>query len=317
MNGPMDELRDSAAHARDPAALRALIRAEGYVFVRGALDRTTVLAAGQAAFAALQSAGWLRSGSPATAAAISPPPRPSDPKAAWADPGYRAFAASPELNRLPYEAALGDLMLTLMGNTAFCYPTKVARVVYPAALVPVHGGRYIHQDWSVIGVPDMFTVWTPLMDIPRNLGGLALRPGSQAGPLLAPRLLDSDEPGWATADYRAGDVVVFHCLTAHASLPNRGDGLRVSAEFRWQLADVPVPRHLVYGPRGNGGVELFSRLFATRAWWRPVPAGLHFIDGDAGRRAGPVPPSRYVDARAAAAGRPGGAGGFRPGMVPH
>ena len=151
-------------------------------------------------------------------------------------------------------------MLTLMGNTAFCDPTKVARVVYPAALVPVHGGRHIHQDWSVIGAQDMFTVWTPLMDIPRTLGGLALRPGSQAGPLLRAHILDEDQPGWATTDYRAGDVVVFHCLTAHASLPNRSTG-RVSAELRWQLADDPVPRHLVYGPRGNGGVELFSRLF--------------------------------------------------------
>ena len=66
---------------------------------------------------------------------------------------------------------------------------------HAALHVAGHGGRYVHQDWSVIGAPDMFTVWTPLMDIPRDLGGLALRPGSQAGPLLAPHLLDS-EPQW-------------------------------------------------------------------------------------------------------------------------
>jgi len=128
-------------------------------------------------------------------------------------------------------------------------------------------------------VQDMLTTWLPLMDIPAQLGGLAVLPGSHLGPPLRPRLLRADEPGWATTDYRPGDVLVFHCLTSHAALPNHADRLRISADFRWQAADQPAPAEMVLGPqaaqvRRGGQVELFSRLLGRERWWEPVPSGL-------------------------------------------
>jgi len=41
--------------------------------------------------------------------------------------------------------------------------------------------------------------------------------------------------------YRLRDVIIFHCLTPHAALPNTGSVLRLSGDFRWQLADRPAP----------------------------------------------------------------------------
>jgi len=313
----VEELRDSARVAGDARALRALVRSEGYVFFRGLLDRDRVLAAGHRGLACLQAAGWLQAGGPPEEAPISPPVRESEMRKAWSDPGYRQWASSPELNRLPYEPALRGVMLTLLGNTAFSYPTKVARVVYPEAMVPVHGGRYVHQDIGVIGIQDMFTTWTPLMDIRRELGGLCVRPGSQAGPLVHPHVLKPDAPGWLTTDFRAGDVLAFQCLTAHAALPNGTDRLRLSAEFRWQLADDPVPRHLVFGP-ANQRWELFSRLFGRQRWWQPVPSGLIFVDRPPGTPLTDVAPSRYVDVHAQPHGDVGRGGvRFRAGLVPH
>jgi ectoine hydroxylase-related dioxygenase (phytanoyl-CoA dioxygenase family) len=152
-------------------------------------------------------------------------------------------------------------------------------VVYPEPPYQITKGRYIHQDFAVAGVQDMLTTWLPLMDIPPQLGGLAVLPGSHLGPPLRPKLLRADERGWATTDYRPGDVLLFHCLTSHAALPNHTDQLRISADFRWQAADQPAPAELVLGPasvwaRRSRQVELFSRLLSREPWWEPVPDGL-------------------------------------------
>jgi hypothetical protein len=257
-----------------------------------------VLEAARTAYEALQSAGWLEPGGPGEQAAIRLPAHPADPASGWTDPGYRRWASSAAFNRLAYDPGLSDLLWTVMGNTSFPYPVKVARVVYPESMAPAHKGRYVHQDIGVIGVQDQFTCWLPLIDMDPDRGGLALRPGSQAGRLVRPHLLEPDAPGWATTSYRAGDALVFHCLTAHAALPNRSDRLRLSGEVRWQLADDPAPRRLVYGKR-NQPVELFSRMFRGQPWWRPVPPGLRFVDRGPDVAVG-IPPSRYVDVNPAA-----------------
>ena len=44
---------------------------------------------------------------------------------------------------------------------------------------------------------------------------------------------------WASASYRPGDVLVFHSLTVHWAPPNRGERLRLSCDYRYQL---PLPR---------------------------------------------------------------------------
>ena len=122
----------------------------------------------------------------------------------------------------------------------------------------------------------MLTSWNPLMDIPVRIGGLAVQPGGHLGPPRPPRPLGLSEPGWATTSYEPGDVIIFHCLTPHAALPNTSSALRISGDFRWQRPDQPAPAELILGPRGPGGrqVELFSRKFGHESWWEPVPGGL-------------------------------------------
>jgi hypothetical protein len=304
----MIELRDSSPLMDDWQALRSLVRAEGYLFFRGLGDRQLALDAGHAGAACLQRQGWLT-----PEGAIALPIRQTEQEKAWLDPGFRAFATSPAFNRLPYQPRLRLTMQQLMGKTAFSYPLKVVRVVYPTSLLPVHGGMYVHQDYPVIGVQDMFTMWMPLMDIPRELGGLCVRPGSQSRGLVRPSVIDPNDPAWATTDYRAGDVLVFHCLTVHAALPNRTDHLRLSGEARWQLADDAVPARLVFGPNQRRGIELFSRMFNRTDWWVPVPSGLRYVDTSAHPQVTGIPPSRYVDAPTP----PAGGWRLRYQVVPH
>jgi Phytanoyl-CoA dioxygenase (PhyH) len=267
----MDELTDSASLADDASGLRRRLADDGYLFFRGLLPAEEVRAAGQTVLDRLRAGGWADDrGVP------SIQPRAVNSMDALSDPAFRAAMTSAAFNRLAYLPGLRTAIRGVLGPGSFSYPVKVLRAVYPERPEARPRGRYIHYDYAVSGVQDMLTSWMPLMDIPVRIGGLAVQPGGHLGPPRRPRPLSPSEPGWATTSYEPGDVIVFHCLTPHAALPNTGAALRISGDFRWQRADQPAPAELILGPRGltGGQRELFSRLFSRERWWEPVPAGL-------------------------------------------
>jgi len=262
----MDELVDSRGLAGDPAALRARLAADGYLFLRGLLPADRVRAAGQRVAAELRAGGWTTAGSPRL--------RPgAGPLEALADPAYRTAVTGLAFNALPYLPPLRATIRQILAPGAFSYPVKVLRAVAPESLSDRTTGRYIHCDYLGAGVQDMLTTWLPLDDVPAELGGLAVRPGGHRERPRPPRLLAGDERGWASTDYRPGDVIVFHCLTPHAARPNAGRRLRLSADFRWQQPGCPAPSEMILGPAGRAP-ELFSRLLRRQPWWEPVPVGL-------------------------------------------
>jgi len=65
---------------------------------------------------------------------------------------------------------------------------------------------------------------------------------------------------WLTADYRAGDVLVFCVYLMHASLDNHTRGFRASTDSRYQLASEPVDDRWIgknpkaHGPLGKVGM---------------------------------------------------------------
>jgi Phytanoyl-CoA dioxygenase (PhyH) len=262
----VDQLADSRSLAGDPAALRARLAADGYVFLRGLLPADRVGTAGDRVAEALHAGGWTAAGSPRLRPAAGP-------LEALADPAYRTAVTSLAFNALPYLAPLRATVRRILGPAAFSYPVKVLRAVAPESPAERTSGRYIHRDYLGAGVQDMLTTWIPLADVPAALGGLAVRPGGHRGRPRPPRLLTGAEPGWATTDYRVGDVIIFHCLTPHAALPNAGRRLRLSADCRWQQPGHPAPSEMILGPAGRTP-ELFSRLLRREPWWEPVPAGL-------------------------------------------
>ncbi len=264
----VDELADSASLVNDQGGLRRRLAEDGYLFFRGLLPADQIRAAGRAVLDRLRDGGWVDD-----RAIPSIRPRAVNSMDALSDPAFRAAMMSAEFNRIAYLAPLRAAVRSVLGPAAFCYPVKVLRAVYPERPEARPRGRYIHYDYGVAGVQDMLTSWIPLMDIPVRIGGLAIQPGGHLGPPRAPRPLGPSEPGWATTSYEPGDVIVFHCLTPHAALPNTGSALRISGDFRWQRPDQPAPAELILGPNGRRP-ELFSRLFSRERWWEPVPAGL-------------------------------------------
>jgi len=280
------ELVDSAVLAGDGEALRRRLAADGYLFFRGVLPAGRVAEAGAAVARRLAEGGWTdgRGVPSATPKAVTVPE-------ALRDRSYLGALASPEFNLIPYLPELRGIIGRVLGSSAFPYPAKVLRAVYPEGAGARSGGRYVHQDYGGAGIQDMLTSWVPLMDIPAEVGGLAVRPGWHLGPPRLPRVLGRDAPGWATTAYRPGDVLVFHCLLPHAALPNTAGVLRLSGDFRWQLPDGLAPVEMVYGPDSRPP-ELFSRLFRRQPWWQPVPGGLE-LRPRAELAARPPGPSRF------------------------
>ena len=264
----MRTLTDSGPHAADPETLRARLSTDGYVYLRGLLPVAAVERAGAAVRAALAAGGWADAeGRPLG------DPRALNAREAVSDPAYLRAAGTPPFNRIPYLNPLRSMVRSLLGADAFSYPVKVLRAVYPEGREPPRG-RYVHADYLGTAVNDMVTTWIPLMPIPRRLGGLAVLPGSHRGGPQPLRVLGDADEGWASIDYAMGDVLLFHCLTSHAALPNRGDRLRLSQDSRWQSGSQPAPTRMIYGPKDPGHGEVYNRLFHHRPWWEPVPATL-------------------------------------------
>jgi hypothetical protein len=244
----MDALRETlASDAADD--LRERLAADGYLFFRGLLDPAAVLETRRAVLGALDGVGWLAPGAPIDDALPSDRVRREE---ASADPAYfEAYTAIQRLqpfHELAHDPSMVATMERILGGKVLVHPRKIARVGLPQDDFVVGA----HQDFPLNqGSPDVLTAWVAIGDCPDELGGLRVLPGSHrrgllpveavpnVGGLRVAEALD-DGPGWLTADFRAGDVLVFHSLTVHAAKRNHTDRLRLSCDFRYQAASDPV-----------------------------------------------------------------------------
>lgn len=137
------------------------------------------------------------------------------------------------------------------------------------------------------GTKNLYTAWIPIGDAPLHVGGLMILENShkQADRLAHYLNRDVDEycvnhPNakaiesgemlyewdgtlsknpvtlreklggrWLTADFEAGDILVFTMRTVHASLDNGSRQIRLSGDSRYQLASEPADeRYIVENP---------------------------------------------------------------------
>ncbi len=130
------------------------------------------------------------------------------------------------------------------------------------------------------GTRNLYTSWTPLGDIPKQMGGLMILENSHRQEEIKASYgrIDVDiyctnapdaaeiESGqkrwhhadtgqyakdavavgrdlksrWLTTDYQLGDLLVFGMYTMHASMDNHTNRVRLSTDTRYQLASEPV-----------------------------------------------------------------------------
>ena len=138
----------------------------------------------------------------------------------------------------------------IFGEEVFVFKSPTVRFSLP------HDSQHVsppHQDYFFVRINQSFrTFWIPLMDIDEEVGGLAIAPGIHKKGLLDHVEADNvysyvfrgrKQMGiplervphpWITADYHAGDLLVFHNLMVHWALPNLSDRIRLSIDNRCQ-----------------------------------------------------------------------------------
>jgi len=230
---------ESASPSADGTDLTRGAADRGYVFLRDLIPTSEVLALRACVLEACRDVGWLDGRAPVADGVARPGATIGACDAVWTDVQRRVQPAA-EFVRLREHPAILGVLQTILGGPVRGGCGDTCRVFSPRRSELV---TRPHQDrFYVRGTTPLWTVWVPLGDCPRALGGLAVLPGSHLAGLWPHRGEDTgqqgvdvgEEPVWASADYRCGDVLMFDSLTVHRALENRtADRLRLSADFRY------------------------------------------------------------------------------------
>lgn len=282
--GPFDDTTDLSVIRLDsfesshllghPDALRQQLAKEGFLFFRDLLPDDVLGEVRVAILEVIAEEGWL-------ADATDPQDRRPGPLVVreaddrWF-PAYRRIQALECFHRLAHHDRLLALAGDLLGGPLLVHPRKIARLTFPTSEFPTPP----HQDFPLIqGTPEVLTAWLALAPCSLRDGALrvlrrsqrdGLRPRQQApgvgGVGVTVRL--AEQESWVSTDYRPGDVLIFHSLTVHWAPPNRGERLRLSADFRYQLASDPVVEGSLlphYWPTVPGW-EVLTECWSTTRW---------------------------------------------------
>lgn len=237
------------------ARLTEQYRAQGYLWLKGLLNREAVLNFRHWYFDQFKATGLL---------ALDSNPRegiyagssPGQNEAAIhqvmvgivRQPVYEAFCHSEPLVRF-YEAFLQ--------GPVYLHRRKLIRYTLPND--PHCTGAHYDMVYLREGTDQFCSSWLPLGDIPVEMGGLTYLEGShelgqelerQAKSKGKAGWLGEDLPGlaeqfdrrWLVADYEAGDVLVHSPYIIHASTVNHNPAgyLRLSTDIRYQRLSDPI-----------------------------------------------------------------------------
>jgi hypothetical protein len=235
MEFSLTPLHDSAALRDRPGDLRSCADRDGYLFLRGLVDTTSVEALAAVLLEQCREKGFA-DGSRA---------RPDLRPIACDDPDFVALQCVVQSS--PEFIAVGDAPeLLAVLESIFTREVKTRRGDLCRIAVPGHpdAATPAHQDHVYVGGSrNVWTVWLPLTDCPLALGPLAVLPGSHRGgvrPYETDGIVLSGDETWSTGDMRAGDALFFSCLTLHRSAPNlTGDRLRLSVDYRFEPGSEP------------------------------------------------------------------------------
>lgn len=280
----LGELRDSNKLLGDSAALHTRMAEDGYLLLRGLIDRATVLQARETIMVHMAAAEALTPNTPILDGVM--------PKGGRSVPmmGRKGIAHHPDVLAVLENEALFAFFSSYFGEPALSFNYKWLRAVGNEQYTGAHYDFvYMGQ-----GSPNLHTVWIPFGDIEIEQGTLAMCVGSNRLPAFD-RLkstygqmdVDRDQTEgwftkdpmeivekfggqWATTSYRAGDLILFGMHTMHASTTNLTNRFRLSCDVRFQPASEPADKRWI-GTNGTGhtahGVTELRTIEEARVAW--------------------------------------------------
>ncbi|KIL40516.1 phytanoyl-CoA dioxygenase [Gordoniibacillus kamchatkensis] len=280
----LTELRSSNELLHDTEALRTRLNEDGYLLLRGFHDREQVLKARQGILRKLAAMGKIDAAHPLDEGVIAPGAKgamfggPANPS----DPDMQPF----------YSLVSGRNVMSffdrLLGGESITYDYKWPRAVGSGD----NTGAHYDVVYMGRGTKLVYTMWTPLGDIPYELGTLAMCLGSRHfenirrtyGEMDVDRdnvatgwfsndpieMVEKFGGQWATTSFAAGDVIIFGMFMMHASTNNTTNRFRISSDTRYQLRSEPVDERWIGSkPKGHyawGRGDVKSVEQARKEW---------------------------------------------------
>lgn len=280
-------LRDSRDLVGDGEALRARMEEDGYLYLPGMLDPEAVADARLSILLKLQEEGALDPDYPIEAGIIAPGVHFT----------FRPDLANGNgtIHQLLYTGAIMQFMAEFLDGPVLHYDFIWLRAKAPGpntATTPHCDIVFMNR-----GTQNLYTVWTPLSDVSYELGGLIVLENSHrqdehlgeywefdvdtyciddkndeaherwawgkgGGSYSKDAIGVRQELGgrWLSAEYKAGDLLIFSMFTLHASLDNCTNQVRLSTDSRYQLASEAVDERwigenpIAHGPDAKIGL---------------------------------------------------------------
>lgn len=292
-------LHDATSLVGDPGELRAAFERHGHVLLRAVLDPELVLAARHEIFHRLSEVGEIRS---PTAAGL--PTGTSRRQQVAGDLGefWKGVSECGALRAVTHGSSLRELLALL-----FAEPARPHDYVFLRP-TPVGQATRLHYDYPFFagGSERIVTCWLPLGEVLQSDGPLAVVEQShqfadlvtalrqsalkadpvafQAAQQAAYQATDTNMLEFVqsrnsrllTADFQAGDVVVFSGFLMHGSLDNHSPAgrVRLSVDVRYQPAADPTTDTRYFGshPTGAKGGGYGEQKAAQPLTGRPAPA---------------------------------------------
>ena len=240
-------LRESNDLLAAPDRLRERAQHDGYLFVRGAVKRDSVLRLRRDVTGILRHAGWLDDGTDPMDAISTRDAKVMGTPAF--NPIYDTIQRLESFHAMAHHAGLLDIAESLLGAPAMPQPGNRARVMFASGIAHTTPP---HQDFIFIqGTSEVWTCWIPLGACPHSMGGLAVLRGSHKRGVLPVFQVNADgalsieadalDGDWHSSPFESGDVLFFHSKTAHQGLPNvSGNRVRLSVDYRYQQKTDPI-----------------------------------------------------------------------------
>lgn len=280
------KLTDCTSLLPNPSAMRAFMEAEGYLYLKGVLDTNTISAAHHIMAERLAARGQTDPAFPVDACIAAPTSKVQFMP--------DLSESNQPLHDVLYNGKMISIFETLLGAAVRHFDFTWVRAVAPNRGTPPH----MDVVYMGRGTKQLYTAWTPMCDIPITMGGLLVLERSHTHQRLnegygskdvdefcenkvGPEYSDmggggniraggwlSDNPvklrqalggRWLTADYSAGDVLIFSVYTVHTSLDNASNRIRLSTDTRYQRADEPIDERwigehpIAHGKAGKRG----------------------------------------------------------------
>jgi hypothetical protein len=281
------EMTDSAELMNDPRALRSRLENDGYLFFKGVLPPTAVLAARREVLERLVQVGEIAE--PAEAGIATGSSRRAE---LAPDLGgfWKSVSEGASLRTVSHGETMTRIMSLVFGEAARPQDYMFLRAAVPGRATGLH----FDYPFFTRAHDRVATVWMPIGAVPVSDGPLVIVENSHRfRDLIDPMIgfdisrdstrkadFGSDAISFAeqrrtrllTRNFEAGDIALFGMYTAHGSLDNHSpiSRVRLSCDVRWQPQSLPIDeRYFGSDPRGTTGVgygELNGAKPLTQEW---------------------------------------------------